>query len=67
MRSRLSVVAAVLTFAGSLAGFHFATPTAEPVAATPRAELHPAAGAERSDRPAADRDCPEARRLWEEA
>ena len=65
MTKRLSLLAALLTFAGSIAGFHLTTTVGEPVAATPRAALHPAADTEPSTRDDAG-DCPRVERLSEE-
>ena len=67
MTSRLPLLAVLLTFAGSLAGFHLTTATAEPVAVTPRAALHPAADMAPSDPATPGDDCPKVGRLWEEA
>ena len=65
MTKRLSLLAASLTFAGSIAGFHLTTAVREPVAATPRAALHPASDVEPSNRVSGD-DCPRVGRLSEE-
>ena len=66
MRSRLAMLAALLTFAGSMAGFHLTAAAGVPSTGGPDDPAQAAVDEAPVTRVVVDRGCPVGR-LWEEA